>query len=786
MSKERMDAKDSAERFDIEAVIRQMTLEEKAQMCSGRDFWKTQDLERLGIPAVMMCDGPNGLRKQTGQGDHLGIHESIETVCYPTASAMASSFDKDLMRDLGEGLGEECQAEHVGMLLGPGVNMKRSPLCGRNFEYFSEDPYLAGKMAAAYIKGLQSKGVAACVKHFAANNQETRRMSGSSQVDERTLHEIYLPAFEAAVKEGRTRGIMCAYNAIGGTFCAENKELLTDILRTDWGYDGFVVTDWGAVKDRVKGLKAGLDLEMPGSTQGKTAAITAAVEQGALEESVLDEAVRNILKFVKDAAENQREGASVDREELHRRSARYAGECAVLLKNDSDLLPLQKEQKVVFIGAFAENPRYQGAGSSHIHVAHPVSAMECVDGMQVTYARGYDPEDESADQTKEREETLRREAVQAAINADVAVIFAGLPDAYESEGFDRDHMRMPENQNRLIAEIAAVQRNMVVVLHGGASIMLPWREDVAAILAMHLGGDGVGRATVDLLYGRVNPSGRLAETWPLKIEDSPSYLNFPGEEGIVEYQEGIFIGYRYYDKKAMKVQYPFGHGLSYTNFVYSDLKTDREVMSDTDTLRVTVRVKNTGERFGKEVVQLYTGVENSKVRRPVRELKGFEKIALAPGEEKEVEFVLDGRSFAYYEPKIHGWFTESGSVTVEAGASSRDIRLAAKIRIDSAMELPLTVTRYTTIGDLMNSSRGRAFVTEFMAKMGMGGAAPDTEQAREQAAKNKETDDAMGAGAERMRMQMMFEMPLNAMVSYGIMSDEELEGLIARMTESDS
>lgn len=774
MSKE----KSPAGTINIEEVLSQMTLEEKAQMCSGRDFWKTQDIERLGIPSVMMCDGPNGLRKQLGKGDHLGINAGIETVCYPTASAAASSFDKDMMRELGEALGEECQAENVGMLLGPGINMKRSPLCGRNFEYYSEDPYLAGQMAAAYIKGLQSQGVAACVKHFAANNQETRRMSGSSQVDERTLHEIYLPAFETAVKEGGTRGIMCAYNAVNGTFCAENKQLLTDILRDDWGYKGFVVTDWGAVKDRVKGLKAGLDLEMPGSTEGKTASIVSAVESGELEECVLDAAVRNVLKFVKDAVESRQEDAFVDREEMHGRSVRFAEECAVLLKNDCHVLPLKKEQKVAFIGAFAEEPRYQGAGSSHINVKHPVSAMECTEGLNVVFERGYLPDAEETDEDRAAEEKLLEQAVRTAASADAAVIFAGLPDAYESEGFDRDHMRMPQNQNRLIMEIAKVQKNTVVVLHGGASIQLPWREEVAAILMMHLSGDGVGRAAVDLLYGKTNPSGKLAETWPLKIEDNPSYLNFPGEEGIVEYREGIFIGYRYYDKKAMEVQYPFGHGLSYTTFAYSELKVEKEAMSDTDTLHVTVRVKNTGDCFGKEAVQIYTSVADSKVRRPVRELKGFEKVALNPGEEKEVEFLLDGRSFAYYEPKIHGWFVESGKVLIEAGASSRDIRLSAEVRIDSAMELPMTVTRFTTMGELMNSKKGREFMTGFMAKMGMGGSASEDEGAKEQVEKNRQTDEAMGAGAERMRMQMMFDMPLSALVSYGIMTEEALDGII--------
>lgn len=443
------------EAFDIEEVLQQMTLEEKAQMCSGRDFWKTQDIERLGIPAVMMCDGPNGLRKQLGEGDHLGINASIETVCYPTASAMAASFDRELLRELGECLGQECQAEQVGMLLGPGVNIKRSPLCGRNFEYYSEDPYLAGELAVSYIQGLQSQGVAACVKHFAANNQETRRMSGSSEVDERTLQEIYFPAFEKAVKEGKTQGLMCAYNAINGTFCSENKDLLTKTLRDDRGYEGFVATDWGAVKDRVRGLEAGVDLEMPGSMTGKTEKIIHAVEEGTLQEEVLDMAVRNVLRFVKKAVEQQKKNAEFDRE----------------------------------------------------------------------VAR----------------ETGKR-----------------LPEAYETEGCDRDDINMPENQNRLIEEIAKVQKNTVVVLHTGSCIALPWFDKVKAVLCMHLGGDQVGKAAVELLYGDVSPSGRLAEAWPLKVEDNPSYLNFPGENGIVEYREGIFTGYRYYDKKEMEVLFPFG------------------------------------------------------------------------------------------------------------------------------------------------------------------------------------------------------------------------------------
>ncbi len=480
--------------LDVEKLLAEMTLEEKAQMCSGRDFWFTQDNERLGIPGVMMCDGPNGLRKQTGEGDHLGINESIETVCYPTASAFAASFDRELLEQLGELLGQECQAEHVAMLLGPGVNIKRSPLCGRNFEYFSEDPYLAGKLAASYIRGLQSQGVAACVKHFAANNQETRRMSGSSRVEERTLHEIYLPAFEDAVKEGHVRSVMCAYNAVNGTFCSENEELLNGILRRDWGFDGFVVTDWGATKRRPLGIKAGVDLEMPGSRQGKTEAILKALEEGTLTREELDQAVRNQLRFVREALENQKEDAVFDREAARRKAEEFAAECAVLLKNDG-VLPLKKGSRVAFIGSFAEKPRYQGAGSSHINEKHPMAALDCTEGMQVSYARGYDAsggqmeegsgsqmEDASGKQSEDAfgrptENALLKEAVETARNADVAVIFAGLPESFETEGCDREHMRMPENQNVLIREIAKVQKNTVVVLHGGSPMELPWYDD---------------------------------------------------------------------------------------------------------------------------------------------------------------------------------------------------------------------------------------------------------------------------------------------------------------------
>ena len=745
--------------MNAKEILNAMTLEEKAAFCSGRDFWHTKAIERLGVPSVMMCDGPHGLRKQEGEGDHLGINKSIETVCYPTAAALASSFDRDVMRQLGEALGQECQAENVAMLLGPGLNIKRSPLCGRNFEYFSEDPYLAGEMGSSYVKALQSKGVAACAKHFACNNQETRRMSGSSQVDERTLHEIYLPAFEAVVKNGKTRSLMCAYNAVNGEFCAENKMLLTDTLREKWGFDGFVVTDWGAVKGRAEGIASGLDLEMPGGPNATGEKLIEAVKAGTLSETDLDKAVLNILHFVETALAERDENAVIDRDACRELAGKLAGECAVLLKNE-DILPLQKGRKAVFIGEFAANPCYQGAGSSHINVPHPVSALEAA-GDAVTYARGYDAHSSKTD------EALLAEALNAAKDAEAAVIFAGLPDAFESEGADRDHMRLPDNQNELIAAVSAVNPHTVVVLHGGSPVELPWLDKVPAVLLMYLGGERVGAAAADLLWGKVNPSGHLAETWPIRLEDNPSYLNFPGEDGVVTYAEGIFVGYRYYDKKKMPVNFPFGHGLSYTDFSFSNLTADKEKLTDRETVTVSVDVTNEGTSAGKAVVQLYVRDVKSTVRRPVRELKDFAKAALEPGETRTVTFTLDKRAFAYYEPKVHDFFVESGEFAVEIGLSCRDIRLAKSVHVEGTTEISFTIDANTTIGQLMKHPKGAAFIRQMMGKSN---GPSDSEQA-----------EAMGEGSEKIMQQMMFEMPLGSLVSYGRMTSGQLRGLIASL-----
>lgn len=756
--------------MDIEKIISQMTLEEKAGFCTGQDFWHTKAVERLGVPAVMMCDGPNGLRKQDQEGDHLGINDSISTVCYPTASAVAASFDTELAHRLGETLGEECQREKITMLLGPGVNMKRSPLCGRNFEYYSEDPYVAGKMAAGYIKGLQSRHVSACMKHFAANNQETMRMSGNSTVDERTLHEIYLAAFETAVKEAAPRSVMCAYNRLNGVFCSENKHLLTEVLRDKWGFDGFVVTDWGAGKDGAKGVEAGLDLVMPGDAQEASKSILAAVKSGELAESRLDQAVRRILTVMKWNLENQPEKLPESDESTRRadyETAReMAKECAVLLKNDNGVLPLKKEAKVAFIGAFAEKPRYQGSGSSHINSVSVPGALEAAKGLNVVYARGYDPGSDRTDSV------LLEEALEAAKAADAAVIFAGLTDVYESEGFDRRTLDMPQNQNELIAAVAAVQPNTAVVLHNGAPVTMPWLQQVPAVLEMYLAGDGAGEAAVSLLYGDANPSGKLAETFPKKLSDTPCYLNFPGEEGSPDYREGVFIGYRYYDKKEMEVLFPFGHGLSYTTFAYSDLKLDKASMKDDEQLAVTVTVTNTGKVYGKEAVQLYVEDVESTPARPLRELKGFAKVALAPGEKKEVTFLLDWRAFAYYEVKLHDFFVESGEFIVSVGASSRDIRLSASVTVEGTREIPRVFTAHSTIGEVMKTEKGRQFIRQMK------------ENRRGHAAQAKESDvNALGEGSAVMAETMMKEMPLSGLITFAGLTAQGLEEILKKLNE---
>ena len=692
----------------IREIISKMTLEEKASMCSGADFWHTKAVERLGIPASMVSDGPHGLRKQDQEGDHLGVNDSIKAVCFPAGCGTAASFNRELLVQMGETLGAECQAEGVSVILGPAVNIKRSPLCGRNFEYYSEDPLLASEMAGALIHGVQSRQVGTSIKHFLANNQETRRMSSDSRVDERTLREIYLAAFEGAVRKEKPWTVMCSYNKINGTYAAQNHKYLTEVLRDEWGFEGYVMSDWGAVNNRVEDLKAGLDLEMPSSMGANDRLIVGAVQSGELEESVLDTAVERILNVVFHYEENRDRSAEFDRDKDHEMARKVAQETIVLLKNEG-VLPLAEKDEVVFIGKYAKTPRYQGGGSSHINSHKVTSAWDVAKDMgNVTYVQGFDDKEDKTD------EKLLVEAVEAAKKAKAAVIFAGLPDAFESEGFDREHMAMPMCQNELIRQVAEVQPNTVVVLHNGSPVEMPWVGQVKGILEAYLGGQAVGGAVCDILFGTVNPSAKLPETFPLKLEDNPSYLSYIGEGDVVEYREGIFVGYRYYDKKKMDVLFPFGHGLSYTTFAYSNLRTDKEQMKDTDIMKVSVDVTNTGKMAGKEVVQLYVADRESTVIRPVKELRDFAKVELLPGETKTVTFTLDKRAFAYYSVRIHDWHVETGVFDIMIGKSSRDIVLTKEVSVESTVELPFVYTTDTIMGDVLKDPRAREIVKELL------------------------------------------------------------------------
>ena len=751
---------------DLKKIVNQMTLEEKAGMCSGLDFWHLKHVERLGIPEVMVSDGPHGLRKQDDKGDHLGMNDSIKAVCFPPAALSACSFDRKLVKEMGKTIGKEAQANDVSIVLGPAVNIKRSPLCGRNFEYYSEDPYLAGEIAAAFINGVQSQHVGTSIKHFAANNQEYHRMSNSSEADERTLREIYFPAFETAVKKAQPYTFMCSYNQINGTFASENKWLLTDVLRGDWGFKGYVMSDWGAVNDRVKGLEAGLELEMPSSNGVNDALIVQAVKDGSLKEDILDQAVERILRIIFEYADN-RAPQEFTMEKDHEEARHIAEESMVLLKNDEQILPLKASEKIAFIGGFAKKPRFQGGGSSHINCFKITNALDSVPSdAQVTYAEGFPADKDLYD------DALAAEAIKAAAASDKVVIFAGLPDSFESEGYDRSHMRLPECQNRLISEILKVQPNTVIVLHNGSPVELPWLNDIKGLLEAYLGGQAGGTAVANILYGKVNPSGKLAETMPLKLSDNPSYLNFGGGEKV-EYREGVFVGYRYYDTKEMDVAYPFGYGLSYTTFACSNLKISNENPTDKDTITVSVDVTNTGNMAGKEVVQLYVKDCTNSASRPEKELKGFEKVFLNPGETKAVTMELDKRSFAWYNTELHDWFAASGEYKLLVGTSSRDIRLEGRIHLNSSQELPMHVHMNTTLGELFRnpktSETAKELIAKYISAMNVG--------------EESSSEAASEAITEEMTEAMTDSMPLRTLVSFGGYSREELTEIIKKLNK---
>lgn len=655
-------------------IIDKMKLEEKAALLSGKGEWQTWEFERLGIPSMFCSDGPHGIRKQAGAGDHLGLNPSLPATCFPTAATVANSWDPELGEGIGKALGEEARVQGVNVVLGPGLNIKRSPLCGRNFEYFSEDPYLAGKMAAGYVRGIQSQGVYACPKHFAVNSQELRRMAMNAVVDERTLREIYLTGFEIAVKEGNARSIMTSYNQVNGTYANENKHLLRDILRGEWGYDGIVITDWGGSNDHIQGVEAGSDLEMPTPGLDSARQIVAAVKEGKLKESAVDECVDRLLEAVLTLTKNGEAPGEFDKEAHHALARRAAGESAVLLKNEENILPLKPGTRVALIGDFAFEPRYQGAGSSMVNATSLDKMSELISGSGLVLAgssKGYI-------RTGEEDAVLAKEAVDLAQSADVVLYCFGLDELSESEGIDRTHMRIPQNQISLLESMARVNQNIVGILSAGAAVEMPWHYCLKGLLHGYLYGQAGAGAMLDILTGKINPSGRLNETYPVRYEDTPAFRYFPSEERNSEYREGLYVGYRYYDTSKVRVMYPFGFGLSYTQFEYSGLEVD-----DTG---VSFTVTNTGKTDGAEVAQLYVGMKDAKVYRPEKELKGFAKVFLKAGESSKVRISFDDKTFRYWNVRTNRWEIEGGTYRIMVGASCADIRLEEQVQIKGTTE----------------------------------------------------------------------------------------------------
>jgi beta-glucosidase len=695
---------------DTQARIAQMTLDEKAELCTGASAWTTIPLHHLNLPELLMSDGPHGMRRVPHR--QALTKKSLPATCFPSASSLAATWDTDLLYEMGQALAEEAIALDVDVILGPGVNMKRSPLCGRNFEYFSEDPFLAGELAVGLINGIQSKGVGTALKHFAVNNQEFERFAISVEIDERTLREIYLPAFETAVTKAQPWTIMCAYNKVNGTYASEHHHLLTNILKNEWGFAGFVISDWGAVHDRVASLKAGLDLEMPGPKRRHVNAVIEAVRDGELDEAVLDEAVRRILRIMDMAAQTPK-GGTFDAAAHHALARQVAAEGMVLLKNNG-LLPLQNPQQIAVIGRAAQIAHFQGGGSSHINptqVDVPFIELQKLAGdAELSYADGY-PDGCDFDQA------LIDEAVAVACGADVALLYIALPTFKESEGYDRADLDLTVQQVALIQAITAVQPNTVVILNNGAPVVMgEWIDGTAAVLEAWMMGQAGSGAVADILFGKVNPSGKLAETYPHKLAHTPAHLNFPGENGAVRYGEGLFIGYRYYDTKDVPVLFPFGHGLSYTTFAYSNLQVYTEQgrtvsagsFKDVDGLTVSVDVTNTGRAAGKEIVQLYVHDREARLKRPYKELKGFAKVALQPGETKTVTLTLDSRAFAYYDPAYNRWITEDGQFDILIGASAADIRCQTKVTLQSTLQLPTILHKESTIRAWFDDPIGKA------------------------------------------------------------------------------
>lgn len=659
-----------------ESIISKMTLEEKALMMSGKNTWQTVDFEKYGIPSMTMSDGPHGLRRQAGAGDHLGLNASLPATCFPTAATVANSWDEELGEEIGAALAEEAATMDVNVILGPGLNIKRSPLCGRNFEYFSEDPYHAGKMAAAYVRGMQSKGGAACPKHFAANSQELRRMANDSVVDERTFREIYTTGFEIAVKEGKAKAIMSAYNEINGVYANENSHLLQEILVDEWGFDGCVISDWGGSNDHALGVQNGSHLEMPGTGKSGMRDIVKAVQAGTLKEEVLDQRLDELLSliFATHSTTEKAKGTTFDVEAHHKLARKAAEESIVLLKNQDNILPLKPGTKVAVIGDFAKKPRYQGAGSSLVNPAkEPEAILDMIgeyDIVMVSYEQGYV-------RNRPPKMDLLRKAKEAAKSADVVLFFGGLDEISESEGLDRTHMMMPNAQGMLIDELSTVNENLVVVLSAGSAIEMPWHQYVKGIVHGYLGGQAGASAMLNVLTGKVNPSGRLNETYPIHYEDTPCYHYYPGKERSSEFREALYVGYRYYTTIDKKVRYPFGYGLSYTKFRYYNLKVNEQ--------GVTFGIANTGDVAGAEVAQLYIGKKSDTVFRPVRELKGFKRVVLAPGEETEVTIPFDDKTFRFFDARTNTWEIESGEYQIMIGTDAETMQLQASMQVNGTV-----------------------------------------------------------------------------------------------------
>ena len=685
-------------------IVGKMSLEQKAAFVSGNDYWHLEESEELGLPRICITDGPHGLRKAKGKdyvpeegeaksSSGIGLGNSVPTTCFPPAATSSCSWDEDLLFEEGVAMGEECLKEKVSVILGPGTNIKRAPTCGRNFEYFSEDPLLAGKCSAAVINGVQSKGVGTSLKHFACNSQEAFRMVLNEVIDERTMRELYFPAFEIAVKEAQPWTVMNSYNRINGVYASQNEWMQQQVLRKEWGFEGLIVTDWGASVDRVDGVKAGTDLEMPTSGKLNAKKIIAAVQDGTLDESILDERVDAVVDLILKSKPALAQKHTYDKKEHHKIAQRIAEGSMVLLKNEDNILPLQAGQKIAVIGEMAKAPRFQGAGSS---VINPTMLSNAYDelvglGVDVTYAQGYYKSAGSKKEQKTRmsEAELTAEAVKAAKNADVAVVFVGLTEDYEGEGYDRETINMPPNHNKLVSDVAAANPNTVVVLAGGSVVLMPWLGEVKALLNSGLGGQAGGAAVANLLTGKVNPSGKTSETYPTSFEVNPTFGNYPGGPVTSEHKESVYIGYRYYDSADIDVVFPFGYGLSYTTFEYSDIKLSASSIKDTDSVDVSFKIKNTGSVGGAEIAQVYVCDKESTIFRPKKELKAFTKVFLNAGEEKEVTLTLSKRAFAFYNVNISDWCVESGEFDILVGASSRDIKLNATVNVEApACEIP--------------------------------------------------------------------------------------------------